>query len=149
MNEIVPINPEELEIAQTYLKTQSVEETASLLGIDGSQVAQYLRRPEVKNYLDTVYLSAGYRNRHKIADAMDKIIEQKLLELVEADVGSSKDIVELLAAAHKMRMDEIKAMTEFEKVKNATPKVQTNVQINESPFGNGNYGKLLERLLSE
>jgi predicted transcriptional regulator len=147
MNEIIPIKPEELEIAQTYLQTQSVSETAHMLGIDDSQVSQYLRKPEVKNYLDTVYLSAGYRNRFKIADAMDDLIEKKLSEMVESGMGSTKDIADLLALAHKMRMEEIKSMTEHEKAKNNTPKVQTNVQINESPFGSGNYGKLLERLL--
>jgi predicted transcriptional regulator len=147
MNEIIPIKPEELEIAQTYLQTQSVSETAHMLGIDDSQVSQYLRKPEVKNYLDTVYLSAGYRNRFKIAEAMDDLIEKKLSEMVESGMGSTKDIADLLALAHKMRMEEIKSMTEHEKAKNSTPKVQTNVQINESPFGSGNYGKLLERLL--
>jgi predicted transcriptional regulator len=148
MNEIIPINPEELEIAQTYLTTQSITETARMLGINDSQVSQYLRKPEVKNYLDSMYLTAGYRNRFKIAETLDNIIEKKLSEMVESDMGSTKDIADLLALAHKMRMEEIKAMNDHEKAKNATPKVQTNVQINESPFGSGNYGKLLETLLT-
>jgi len=148
MNEIIPIKPEELEIAQTYLTCQSISETARMLGIDDSQVSQYLRKPEVKNYLDSMYLTAGYRNRFKIAEAMDDIIEKKLSEMVESGMGSTKDIADLLGLAHKMRMEEIKAMTDHEKAKNTAPKVQTNVQINESPFGSGNYGKLLENLLS-
>ena len=50
--------------------------------------------------------------------------------------------------AHKMRMDEIKAMAELEKAKTSSVKNQTNVQINsEMPFGQGNYGKLMEKLL--
>ena len=50
--------------------------------------------------------------------------------------------------AHKMRMDEIKAMAELEKAKASNVKNQTNVQINsELPFGQGNYGKLMEKLL--
>ena len=46
-----------------------------------------------------------------------------------------------------MRMDEIKAMAELEKAKTSNIKSQTNVQINELPFGQGNYGKLMEKLL--
>jgi phage terminase small subunit len=148
MNEIVPIQPEELEIAQTYLKTQSVSETAMMLNIDDTQVTQYLNRPGVKQYIDTVYLSAGYRNRFKIAETLDALIERKLSEMAEADVSSAKDIADLLALAHKMRMEEMTKMIDLEKAKNASPKVQTNIQVNESPFGSGNYGKLLETLLT-
>jgi predicted transcriptional regulator len=147
-NEIIPIQPEELEIAQVYLSTQSIPETARMIGIAESQVTQYISRPGVKNYIDQMYLSAGYRNRFKIAEALDELIETKLAELREAGVSSSKDIVDLLALAHKMRMEEIKAMTDQVKAQNAAPKVQTNIQVNESPFGSGNYGKLLEKLLT-
>jgi hypothetical protein len=45
-------------------------------------------------------------------------------------------------------MDEIKAQTELEKTKVGRIKSQTNVQINsELPFGQGNYGKLMDKLL--
>lgn len=149
MNEIIPISPESLEIVQTYLKCGSIEDTASILGIHGAQVSQYLARPEVKRYLDHLYLEAGYRNRDKIAIALDTLIEKKLGELAEADLGSSKDIADLLQLAHKMRMEELKAMADYEKAQNSGPKVQTNVQINESPFGSGNYGILLDKLLGK
>jgi hypothetical protein len=44
----------------------------------------------------------------------------------------------------------MKAMTELEKAKASNIKNQTNVQINsELPFGQGNYGKLMEKLLKE
>jgi hypothetical protein len=50
--------------------------------------------------------------------------------------------------AHKMRMDEIKAQTELAKAEAGSIKTQNNVQINsEVPFGQGNYGKLMEKLL--
>ena len=59
-------------------------------------------------------------------------------------------MADLLMMAHKMRMDEIKAMAELEKAKTANVKNQTNVQINgEMPFGQGNYGKLMEKLLKK
>ena len=51
--------------------------------------------------------------------------------------------------AHKMRMDEIKAQADLAKAEGSNIKNQTNVQINESvPFGQGNYGKLMEKLLN-
>ena len=41
-------------------------------------------------------------------------------------------------------------MAELEKAKTANVKNQTNVQINgEMPFGQGNYGKLMEKLLKK
>jgi len=57
-NELVPISPEALEILNVYLKTQDINTTARELDIHPTQVSQYLRKAEVKNYLDHVYLSA-------------------------------------------------------------------------------------------
>ena len=39
MNEIVPISPESFEIVQTYLKCGSIDDTANILGIHGTQVS--------------------------------------------------------------------------------------------------------------
>ena len=146
-NHLVPISPEGLEIAKVYLETQDISRTATKLGIDQLQVAQYLEKPEVKNYVDQVYLNAGYRNRFKLAEIMDQIVERKLTELNEAEVGSSKDILEILQFAHKMRMDELAAQTKLEAARASQVKSQTNIQIN-SPFGDSNYGRLLDQLLN-
>ena len=53
--------------------------------------------------------------------------------------------------AHRMRMDEIKAQAEMVKAETTNIKTQNNVQINNEslPFGQGNYGKLMEKLLKE
>ena len=53
--------------------------------------------------------------------------------------------------AHKIRMDELKAQTELEKARASTIKTQNNVQINsgEMPFGQGNYGELMKKLLND
>lgn len=146
-NHLVPISPEGLEIAKVYLETQDISRTATKLGIDQLQVAQYLEKPEVKNYVDQVYLNAGYRNRFKLAEIMDQIVERKLTELNEAEVGSSKDILEILQFAHKMRMDELAAQTKLEAARASQVKSQTNIQIN-SPYGDSNYGRLLDQLLN-
>ena len=144
------ISPEGLEIANTYLKTTSVKDTASALALPEDQVSRYLNQREVKKYIDTVFLDVGYRNRFRLADTLDDIIEKKLEELDEAELTSNKDIADLLQMAHKMRMDEIKAQTDMAKAEQATIKNQTNVQINDnSNFGEGNYGELMKKLLKE
>lgn len=148
-NHLIPISPEGLEIAKVYLETQDIQLTAKRLGIDQLQVTQYLEKSEVKNYVDQVYLNAGYRNRFRLAEVMDQIIERKLTELQDADMGSSKDILEILQFAHKLRMDELAAQAKLEAARQASVKSQTNIQINQSPYGDTNYGRLLDSLLSE
>ena len=91
----------------------------------------------------------GYRNKNNIASLLDEMIQSKLEEAQESGVYSSKDLADLLQMAHKMRMDEIKAQAELEKASASSIKNQTNVQINEGvPFGQGNYGKLMDKLLN-
>ena len=69
-------------------------------------------------------------------------------EAEESEMYSSKDIADLLNLAHKIRMDELKAQTELEKAKAGNIKTQNNVQvIADQPFGQGNYGKLMDKLL--
>jgi hypothetical protein len=80
---------------------------------------------------------------------MDEMIKSKLDEAQETGMYSNKDLADLLQQAHKMRMDEIKAQADLEKINQTNIKSQTNVQINEGiPFGQGNYGKLMEKLLN-
>jgi phage terminase small subunit len=109
-----------------------------------------LAKREVKQYIDQVYLDTGYRNRFKLADALDNLIEQKLEEAHESEVYTNKDLADLLQMAHKMRMDEMKAQADLEKAQASNIKNQTNVQINgEVPFGQGNYGELMKKLLKD
>ena len=147
-NEIaIKMSPEGLEVANTYLQLGSVSEVCTRLKLDENTVSEYLNKREIKQYIDQVYLDTGYRNRFKLASALDNIIEEKLAEADESQIYTNKDVADLLQMAHKMRMDEIKAMAEMEKAKFAPVKQQTNVQINELPFGQGNYGKLMEKLI--
>ncbi len=149
-NEIaVKMSPEGLEVANTYLQLGSVSEVCTALALDENTVSEYLNKREIKQYIDQVYLDTGYRNRFKLASALDNIIEEKLSEVEETGMYTNKDVADLLQMAHKMRMDEIKAMAEMEKAKTAPIKQQANIQINELPFGQGNYGKLMEKLIGE
>jgi len=56
----------------------------------------------------------------------------------------------LLQMAHKMRIDELKAQTDYEKAKAQTVKTQVNIQDNSgTPFGQGNYGELIKKLMKD
>ncbi len=136
------ITPEGLQVAETYLTCENIEATANSLAMTCQEVSDTLRTREVKNYIDHRYLEAGYRNRNKIAGVLDDLIELKLEEMKEAEMGSGKDIADLLTLAHKMRMEEIKAMKEDQ-----LPKNQTNILVADT--GGKNYNKLLGKIYNE
>lgn len=142
--EYIPISPESLEIANAYLATSDVHETATTLGIPLEKVTQYLARPEVKEYITSVYLDSGYRNRFKLAKILDKIVDDKLMELEEAGITSDKDIIDILQTIHKMKMEEIAAETARLKALAASPKKQTNIQINNSGVPATIFEKLMD-----
>lgn len=147
--ELTTISPEGLEIANCYLQFGNIKGVCDYLQVPETEVVALLNKREVKRYIDTVYLDMGYRNKNNIGSLLDKMIVSKLDEAQESGVYSSKDLADLLQMAHKMRMDEIKAQADLEKAESGNIRNQTNVQINEAvPFGQGNYGKLMEKLLN-
>ena len=148
--EVTTISPEGLEVANCYLQYGNIRAVCEFMGVPENQVVDLLNKREVKKYIDTVYLDMGYRNKNNIASVLDEMIASKLEEAQETGVYSSKDLADLLQMAHKMRMDEIKAQAELVKAESTNIKNQTNVQINDAalPFGQGNYGKLMEKLLN-
>jgi hypothetical protein len=145
------ISPEGLEIANAYLELGNIPAVSVRLKISEGKISEFLAKREVKQYVDQVYLDSGYRNRFKLAEVLDTIIDKKLDEADESEVYSTKDLADLVALSHKIRMDEMKAQTELEKARAANIKNQTNVQINsgDMPFGQGNYGELMKKLLQE
>lgn len=146
--EVLQISPESLEIANSYLQSQSVDRVSEELEVSKELVLQTLDRPEVKRYVDQVFLDLGFNNRFKMRRAMDALISKKFEEMDEAGVGSSKDIMELLALSHKMTMEIMDREIALEKLKtkNSNIRSQVNVQINDGA-GNSNYGNLLEKLM--
>lgn len=139
----IMISPEGLEVANAYLETGSIKAAADRLFVSPEKVSEMLGKSEVKRYVDNIYLDMGYRNRFKMANLLDEIIESKLEEARESEQYSSKDLVDILALVHKMKMAEVEAENKAGAIRN-----QTNVQINEiSPFGSGNYGALMKKLL--
>ena len=147
--ELTTISPEGLEVANSYLQFGNIRGVCDHLQVAENKVVEILNKREVKKYIDTVYLDIGYRNKNNIGSVLDEMIASKLEEAQESGIYSSKDLADLLQMAHKMRMDEIKAQADLAKTESNNIKNQTNVQINEAvPCGQGNYGKLMEKLLN-
>ena len=148
--ELTTISPEGLEVANSYLTFGNIRAVVEQLGVQENKVVELLNKREVKKYIDTVFLDMGYRNKNNIASLLDEMIGSKLEEAKESGVGSNEDLADLLQMAHKMRMDEIKAQAELHKAEASNVRSQTNIQVNEGvPFGQGNYGKLMEKLLKD
>lgn len=147
--EVSTISPEGLEVANTYLMFGNIRAVSQELQVPENKVAETLQKREVKRYIDQVYLDTGYRNRNNIASLLDEMLASKVEEAKESGVYSNKDLADLLQMAHKMRMDEIKAQTDYEKAQATNIKNQTNVQINDNsnPFGQGNIGALVKAVI--
>jgi hypothetical protein len=158
MNALTPTNapaeglqiaPETLEVANCYLQCQDAREVAGELGLPVEQVSQILSRREVKAYINQVFFDLGFNNRFKMRRAMDAVLKQKFQEMESADVGSSKDIADLLALSHKMSMELLDREIQLEKLRaDAGLKSQVNVQINEGGDGT-KYGALISKLLGD
>lgn len=131
----VQILPENLKVAEAYLKCQTIRDTALYLRISEEQVTDYLNKPDVKRFIDAVYLDQGYRNKFALGNLLDEIIQAKLEEARDIEHYTKYDLLDLLKFAHTLRVDESKSKITH----------QTNVQMND--YGPGNYGKLMERLI--
>lgn len=143
--EYIPLSPEDSEIANTYLKTMDMSETAKILQLDLHQVAEYINKPVVQRYISDVFMNSGYRNRLKLGQLLDDIITKKLAELEEAGITSSKDIMDILQFVAKMRKDELEMELRKEEIRSGKPKRQTNIQINNP--GMNPYKEFTEKLM--
>ena len=123
------INPESLEVANTYLATLDVSKTASTLGVEYKTISDMLSKPEVKRYIDNAFLEQGYNNRFKLSALLDTILESKIEEAEESGVYTSKDILDVIGLISKIRKDSTPA----------EPAVQVNTQVN--------YTELIRKLV--
>lgn len=143
--EVLNISPEALEVANCYLQNQDAAVVSEMLGVPQTLVIDILARKDVRAYIDQVFFDIGFNNRFKMRAAMDAIIKAKFRDMEEADVGSSKDILEILALSHKITMEQMARQIELEKLQSSNVKNQVNVQIN----GDGSkYGHLIQQLVS-
>lgn len=133
------ISPEDFDIANAYLEHGTAEEAAFQLSIPRDLVHKTLAKDNIREYVNSVYLDQGYRNRKKLADLLDKIIDSKIEEAQESGMYTSKDLLDVIALVHKMKMDELKA---------SAPAAQTSVTVTNNNMG-GNYGRLVEKLMND
>lgn len=137
--DLIKISPEHITVANSYLTTGSITSTANELSIPPDRVAEILDKREVRSYVDQVFLDQGYRNRSKLADLLDRVIDSKVEEAEESGIYSNKDLAELIDMAHKHRMAELKHQ------KTEVPTTQVNAQVNN--YGDTKYGELMKQLL--
>ena len=147
--EVLEIAPEALEVANCYLQLQDARAVANELEMPAELVARILGRSEVKAYINQVFFDTGFNNRYKMRSLMDTLIRKKLQDMEEAQVGTSKDIMELLALSHKMTMEQLDKELAIEKAKadKGGMKSQVNVQINNGLNDGTKYGELISKLL--
>lgn len=143
--EAVRINPENLQIANAFLELSDIDKVAEALDIPRDIVATTLDKREVRSYVSQMYFNAGFNNRFKLSSLMHAIIERKLKEMDEADVGSGKDIIEIIAQLHKINKDFMDHELAMEKARGGTSVTnQTNIQINDSK---SNHDTLIEKII--
>lgn len=143
--EALTISPEGLDTANCYLQNPNIHKVAEILEVPPEIVSQILDRKEVRNYINSVFFSTGFNNRFQVRELMDTLIKRKLQDMDEAEVGSSKDITELLALSHKMTMELLDKEIQLEKIRSASVTTQNNIQINE--VGGSRYSSLIEKLM--
>ena len=143
--EYTPMAPEDMEIANTFLETMDINLTASNLKIPLEKVTEYINKQQVQKYITTVFMNTGYRNRLKLGQVLDNIIDKKLQELEESETTSSKDIIDILEMVAKIRKDERDHERKMEELRLGGPKRQTNIQINNAPHNP--YSEFTQKLL--
>lgn len=141
--EITRISPEGLAVIEGYLANgQDILRTAAAMDLPIDEVSRLLNKKESAAYLDRIYQESGFRNRARMGELMDEIINAKLEEMADTGQGSSKDIIEILQIAHSMKIKEIEMQIKLASIENKQPAIQINQQIN----GGTNYNSLLEKL---
>lgn len=147
--EVLAISPENLEVANCFLELQDSKKVADALDIPLDMVTRILARAEIKAYINQVFYEVGFNNRFRMRNLMDTLIKKKLQDMEEAEVGSNKDIVDLIALSHKMSMEQLDKEIQLEKIRAGNNvKTQTNIQINEGVGDGTKYGALISKLLS-
>lgn len=136
-DQIVPTtgSPEGLELAESYLTHGNATAVSEELGIPIEIVAKELQKPEIRTYINQVFLESGFRNRDRFFGLLDQMLNQKIMEAEETGVVSDEDLLTVLEKVHNMKMKEmameIKMMEVQAKIAGAkAPVQQTNIQNN-------------------
>lgn len=136
------IQPEELEVAETYIATGfRIPDTAEVLNLSKDIVSEILDRRPVKMFLAQAMSEVGYNNHYKMSKLIETVIDKKMEELEEAEIGSNKDIADLIKLAIEWTKVRESLIKEERKISVGK---QTNVQVNS--YDGSNYEKLFKAL---
>ena len=132
-------NPEYVEVADCYLKCHlNIYETAARLGVLPDYVTGIIALPAVASYIHSIEGSRGLKNSRTFFDELEEMIGDKRKEMFESGLASSYDLLDMMTAFHKMKMEEEKlAVKKLElEVKRETAKIAgargrvNNTQVN-------------------
>lgn len=138
------ISPEGAEVASVYLANGcSIAETSRIMNLAPHEVSEILNEKSVKTFILGVLAENSLRRMDNISIHMENLINKKIEELEEADIGSNKDIVDILSAFHKMEKDRLDYIERTNKTTSVINQKNTQVNV----YGEGNYGALMEKLL--
>lgn len=145
------MSPEGMRVVEAYLDCGSdITQVGDYLGMPQEIVVAIYNRPEVRSYINTLFMESGFRNKGKFFGVMDTIIKKKLEDLEESELGSDADILEIMKVYHKMKMDEMAMQIKLIEAqsKGRGPTSQTNIQNNFNLPGSDDpaYMGLMQRL---
>jgi len=111
----------EEDILDAYLdNARNINRTAQALGIPKLDVAKAINKPEAITVLTAT--------EDLLYEKMEELLNDRIQFLEEAGITTSKDPVEIIAAMHKMRMEELKLKIKLSESK--TPAKVSNTQVN-------------------
>ncbi len=111
----------EEDILDAYLdNARNINRTAQALGIPKLDVAKVINKPEAITVLTAT--------EDLLYEKMEELLNDRIQFLEEAGITTSKDPVEIIAAMHKMRMEELKLKIKLSESK--TPTKVSNTQVN-------------------
>ena len=142
------IQPEAMEVIEQYLyHNRDVNLVASALNTTPTVITDILNKREVRGYLDHLFMESGYRNREKFFTVLDNLLDAKIEELDEAQMGSSMDIMDIMKIYHGMKVKELELSNKLQELQSNNKQSAStinNVQINNS----SGYDKLLDRIIA-
>lgn len=148
---LVP-QPEILSVADTYIALEfDIDKTAKALNMDKMAVSSIVSSPAMQSYIAGVFFESGFLNKSKFFGTLDSIMEAKLEEMQESETTSGKDIIDIMMAMHKMKMEEMKLdlkRIELEQAKNKGPGVAVQINNNgeQSPEVIANWAKVITKI---
>ena len=110
------ISPEGLRLQTLTWNQEIFRCLRKIINGDEAKVSEFLAKREAK-HTDQVYLDTGYRNRFKLAEVLDTLIDAKLEEAEESEIYTNKDLADLVQMAHKIRVDELESTNRTRKSK--------------------------------